>query len=265
MNDPAAEWFYAQAGRQEGPVTLAELKAKAADGTLDPRHDLVWTQGMKDWKPAGEVDGVFERRVASDEPEKSTVTPAAVAAAPAAAVNPDPYAPPGTLAADGLLPHDMVWPGARRRTFILMTILFPLVWQFGISLGVPLLVSPDAAGMAFVALIGMLLVPFVVCIYFGLQRLANVGMSRWWYLGNLVPILNLWIGYRMLACPAGYAYHKKLDGPGTALAIVYWLLVGLVLLSFVAMTVAMFGLVSSPELQQQIERALQEMLESSSQ
>jgi hypothetical protein len=39
------------------------------------------------------------------------------------------------------------------------------------------------------------------------------------------PLLNLWVAYRCLACPAGYAYHRKLDVPGIALALLYWLTV----------------------------------------
>jgi len=257
VNDSEAEWYYSQAGRQEGPVSLAGLKAKAADGTLNPRFDMVWSQGMSDWKPAGEVEGVFERRVVAEEPAKPSTG--------AVAANPDPYAPPGAHAADGILPHDMAWPGARRRTFILMTMLFPIVWQIGLTLALPLLGMQAGPEITMLVALPLMLVPMVLAIFFGLQRLANVGMSRWWYLGNLVPLLNLWIGYRMLACPAGYAYHKKLDGPGVALAIFYWLMIALVVLAFLAATMLMVGFIDSPELHQEMERLLQEMLESRTQ
>jgi hypothetical protein len=64
--------------------------------------------------------------------------------------------------------------------------------------------------------------PLVVLVYFALKRLANLGMSRMWFLAVFAPFLNLWLCYRCLACPPGYAYHKKLDGAGIALAILYW-------------------------------------------
>ena len=54
-----------------------------------------------------------------------------------------------------------------------------------------------------------------------LRRLTNLGMSRWWCLTALVPVANLWLGYRCYACPTGYAYHKKLDVAGIILAILY--------------------------------------------
>jgi uncharacterized RDD family membrane protein YckC len=52
------EWHYAKQGRQLGPVALAELSRMAASGEL-LSTDLVWKQGMAQWRPAREIDGVF--------------------------------------------------------------------------------------------------------------------------------------------------------------------------------------------------------------
>ena len=98
--------------------------------------------------------------------------------------------------------------------------------------------------------------PLVIVIHFGLKRLVNLGMSRMWCLAFFAPFLNLWVGYRCLACPAGYAYHKKLDGPGIALAVVYWL----VMLAFVSMLAAsvglLYGVIESPALHGQLRNLL---------
>jgi hypothetical protein len=80
-------------------------------------------------------------------------------------------------------------------------------------------------------------VPLLVLIHFSLKRLLNLGMSRWWLFGFLAPFLNLWLGYRCFACPAGYARHKQLDGPGIAIAIIYWLIM-LALLALIAIAIA---------------------------
>ncbi|GIW92748.1 MAG: RDD family protein [Pirellulaceae bacterium] len=56
------EWYYASGGRQMGPVSLAELQALAQAGRLHPT-DLVWTQGMTDWAPAGSVMQIFSGAV----------------------------------------------------------------------------------------------------------------------------------------------------------------------------------------------------------
>jgi uncharacterized membrane protein len=54
-----AEWFYAREGRQEGPVSFEKLTEIARGGGLNPDKDLVWTTTMKDWTPAGKVEGLF--------------------------------------------------------------------------------------------------------------------------------------------------------------------------------------------------------------
>jgi nitrate/nitrite transporter NarK len=141
-----------------------------------------------------------------------------------------------------------------------MTMVFPFVWSFGVDRAGVFLGEQFGPRILQVMLVSAMLVPWILILYFGVQRLANVGMSRWWYLGNLVPILNLWVGYRMYACPAGYAYHKKMDAIGIVLAILYWLLVALILLSVLAMIAVFFGMAGSPEVRQQINEAIQEAL-----
>ena len=246
MNDTAQNpWFFTIEGNRSGPVTLAELRVKAANGELNPRFDMVWTQGMDDWKPSGEIDGLFEKRS-----EPATPEPLAPAA--------DPYKAPTQETPGQALGLEDGWPGARRRMFLIMTIVFPILWNLGFTLGAGFLgqqLGPEI--MTFVTLAAMI-VPLIVGIYFGLQRLANVGMSRWWYLGHFVPILNLWVGYRSFACPAGYAYHKKLDGIGWVLAILYWLGVLVALAAIAAIVTILFGAVDQPELRQQVEELLRQ-------
>lgn len=53
----AQEWYYTQGDRKVGPVSARELKQAATDGTLQPT-DLVWTDGMTDWKEARTVKGL---------------------------------------------------------------------------------------------------------------------------------------------------------------------------------------------------------------
>src|SRR5262245_62510126 len=54
----ATQWFYAEGGVQRGPIAFEELKARADQGFLRP-DDLVWGEGMSDWKPAAQIDGLF--------------------------------------------------------------------------------------------------------------------------------------------------------------------------------------------------------------
>jgi hypothetical protein len=73
-------WFYAKGGQQSGPVEFNQLVQLARSGALDPQKDLVWTDTMKDWQPAGSVEGLFNQSPATAE-----MSPAADAANPYAA------------------------------------------------------------------------------------------------------------------------------------------------------------------------------------
>lgn len=249
MNEVSQEaWFYSRDGQRLGPVSFAELQAMAQQSGLDPRLDMVWTQGMANWQASGGIQGLFEKR-ASSEALGSLAPPA------------DPYTPPKLESIQEMMRRVTDWPGARRRGFLFATIIFPLLWQGAISLSAGFLTQEFGPRLMGVLGIGLGAVPILVGIYYGLLRLVNLGMSRWWYLANIVPILNLWIGYRCFACPAGYAYHKKLDGVGVALAIFYWLLVALTILVIVAVVALLLGAIGNPELQEQIQdfiRAAQE-------
>ncbi len=52
------EWHYSKNDTQFGPISSAELKQLAASGGLSP-SDLIWKEGMVEWKVAGTVKGLF--------------------------------------------------------------------------------------------------------------------------------------------------------------------------------------------------------------
>ncbi len=137
-----------------------------------------------------------------------------------------------------------------------MCLIFPFGWSAGIAAGSVFLNERLGPQIMQVALPLANVVPFIVSLVFSLKRLVNLGMSRWWYLGNLVPFLNFWVGFRCFACPAGYAIHKKLDGVGIFLAIIYWLAVAVAILALAVMVALLAGAIGTPEIQQQIRDAL---------
>ncbi len=198
---------------------------------------------MEAWKPSGEVEGLFKRR--TDEPPEVPVPTAAT-----------PYTPPEPESPEQQMVKQEEWPGARRRSFLIATLIFPTLWAFALSVGKGFLDTQFGPNITKFALPGLGLVPLLVFVYFGINRLANLGMSRWWFLGNFVPILGFWVGFRSFACPAGYAYHKKLDGPGIFLAIIYWLFVLAFLLAIAAVIAVLFGSLGTPETARQIREIL---------
>lgn len=80
-----SDWYYASGDQQLGPVSLDNIRAMAASGQL--RSDqLVWTDGMSDWQPAGSVPALGTRpadtAAAAVDPYPTTAGPATPAATP---------------------------------------------------------------------------------------------------------------------------------------------------------------------------------------
>lgn len=241
-NEP---WFYSREGVQAGPVTFEELRRKSQAGELNPRLDLVWRQGMPDWKPAGEVEGLFERR-SSSEP---ATTASSVAGSTAS-----PYAPPRRESGAESMASPGEWPGLRRRWYLLGAIGFPLLVGVGLAILDHLEIALEPAVR--IAIESVLV--SIVSLYVTIQRFPNLGMSRWWTLGLVVPFLNIWLGYRLFACPAGYEYDRKLDPAGITLAVIYWLIILIVAVVLIFFIAVLAGVAGNPEMLEAIQEVLRE-------
>jgi hypothetical protein len=250
--DTQDKWFYTREGERLGPVAFSELQAKARVAGLTPRLDMVWKQGMEEWKAAGKINGLFDK---GDAPESQKTLSSAAGGASIA----DTLEHEDTVAE--VMSKEGDWPGARRRSILFMTCIFPLIWGALYKLIASFLgpqLGPEI--MQYIELAAALL-PVIFIIYFMLMRLVNLGMSRWWFFGIFVPALNLWIGYRCFACPPGYAYHKKIDGAGIALAILYWLSFLLTQLSIAALIFIMLGEANIPVLTELLDKLPAELRE----
>ncbi len=263
MNDLSQDaWFYAQNGAKGGPVGFSALQQMAKEGKLNPRQDLVWSKGMESWLPAGDIQGLFERRAVVEAPAVAEVVAPAVPSMPVTpTLAEDPYVSPEEVEAyeSGELAPAM--PGARRRSYLFFLLIFPVLWAALLAGAATFLGSQMPQETLALILSGLLVVPALLVLVFSLMRLVNLGMSRWWFLGNLVPLLNLWVGYRCFACPAGYANHKKMDGPGILLAILYWLVISVGIAAFVALVAVVLGLVGSPEQREDLIDSIKERIE----
>lgn len=251
-------WYYTANGQRIGPVSRGELQEMAANGKLNPRYDQCWTNGMAQWTPAGEIEGLFPKPKADARDGKPAL----------AEKSPFQQQRQESKLSETDLERELrsaKWPGATRRVYLFATWVLPIIVGAAVAGLSWFLLDPenpeDVAVLPMLSGIAVLAV-FIVIVFIWLQRFQNLGMSRWWILGNFVPILNLWLGYRAMCCPAGYEYHRKLDGIGVFLAIIYW---GFILLSVVMMVlsiVAMLGLVGGgmlPEFDGFMERMMEEL------
>jgi hypothetical protein len=66
-------WYYAEGGRQRGPLSLAELLPLIAR-IADPQRVMVWRDGFDDWKPVEEVHE-FAEQLSQPSPLKATPPP----------------------------------------------------------------------------------------------------------------------------------------------------------------------------------------------
>jgi hypothetical protein len=188
-------WYVTHQDAVYGPVPFEDLKFEASRGRLKPNFDRVWKAGLKDWVLAGDVDGLFEKKEENPTDNEIEIE---------------------ELVDEYFERKD--WGGIGRAIFFLLSLALPLLMGFG------LLFARDKVeeGLMPTLLIVSGAVAAVVFIFSIFKRLRNLAMSYWWVLGLFVPLVNLWLGYRLFACPEGYAHDKDLDDAGWLVTWVYW-------------------------------------------
>ena len=199
-------WYFTSESERRGPVTFKDLRTMAASRVLDPRLDMVWKKGMQEWQQAGLVDGLFERSAIQEE----VVTKPLPSQAPLKSLR-------SSALMEKLASKDLHWPGIGRLGILFGVLLFPVIWNLILSFVSPFMVSKFGVELMETLHPMLAIVPPLVLACLFLSRLANVGMNRWWSLAVVVPFLNLWLAFRCLFCPAGYAYHRRIDWQGVAM------------------------------------------------
>lgn len=206
------EWFVTHEGKQFGPVSIDDLKFEAERGQLNPRLDMVWRKDMDDWIPAGDLEGLFVKNEVAQAEEKKKEEPQAFGMAPEESEK-------DKLRLQGR------WGGTSRGTYLLVCYLLPFLLVAGMGAGAMFLQGKVDDSLLALGGAGLALVFMIFALIVTVNRFTNLAMTRWWFLSLFVPVLNIWTYSRLFACPAGYAEHKKLDGFGWMLAIIYWLFV----------------------------------------
>lgn len=241
MSDQESVWYYTQHGERKGPVTLEVLRGALLHLKIDKDKDLIWGPGLQDWVKAEQVPQLQDMSSGPPPIENGEVhVPTVVntdasttiekAPKPTAAMNP--YKSPESSDDENALADAM----AERRdsTHKGMGRLAYFLWNLFLSLGVIggfLLIGGAAASFSDIQddvasglLIGILVassVYLIISIWITLSRLSNLSMSRWNYLWSFVPFANIWLAFRVIACPAGYGQHKQLDTAGKVMRALF--------------------------------------------
>ena len=247
QSESAKEWYATHAGEKFGPVSFDDLKQKVGRGELNPRHDTVWKQGMEGWISAGEVEGLFKKNIVPEAVGKAKESK------PVSKFEPDD-------SEEQYIPDHDKWEGTSRGGFIFFFYLFPVIWLMVLFFASGFLAEQFEPGILKLVIAGLCLFPLLVALTSMLKRFQNLGMSRAWFFGLPVPLLNCWLGYRLFACPEGYAERKKLGGIGWVLAIIYWS--PLLVAGCFGVFVAVKGTDSLPEISENHRAKFEVMMES---
>ncbi|SHJ70120.1 protein of unknown function [Rubritalea squalenifaciens DSM 18772] len=249
-------WHYTSQNQRKGPVTLENLQTLVSRGRLDLQKDMVWNPEMPEWTLAGSVQELAKVKVdpTAAPAAKPAVAPSLSAPAQQAAVPPakqpkkpekvaestSPYQTPRAQGADtgeleAAMKHrsDEKYPGVGRLGYVIYP-LFTLLLIYPLSLAIAGFSSDIESPIVRIILnMGVLLVLLIGLLYPTFGRFTNLRMSGWYFWLLFVPIANLWVGYRLFACPPGYGEHKKMDVIGWILATLYGLVCTLHILGVV--------------------------------
>ena len=131
-----------------------------------------------------------------------------------------PYATPESTQSLGEVETQRVYGGIRRLPYFAFSVLSAVVFQviaFALGYSEEATASTENAGI-FLIVLGIFL---AITLWLVASRSINSGYSPWWCLGIFIPILNIIVGIRCLACPEGYAQHKTLDTAGKVIGIIF--------------------------------------------
>lgn len=267
-------WYVTHEGQQFGPVTMEDLKYEADRGELNPRLDMVWNKNMEDWIPSGQIKGIFEKNSETEvaavpkveiEPETvvetRTATPAEITATQVTETTTAVSQFEAEETTENATLIDGKCGGTSRGGFIFICYVFPFLWFFGIVFLAKYLEGKVTPGILGMSMLVATIVPVILAIIVIFRRFKNLGMSIAWFFGLLIPILNVWLGFRLFACPEDYAAHKKLDGIGWFLAILYWLPIVVAVLATVFSVVVLTQSDPTDPYREMIENFIQKIQE----
>jgi len=174
--------------------------------------DMAWKNGMDDWVEVGSLRGIS---VKSKKDE--VVAPVAAKTSGSMSTISDASIYETAQMVPKVKSEDKQdYEGMGRFAYFVMPMIITALWVAGFHF----FKSQHAELTKSMPLVANLGIPIAFAISLMLptfSRFKNLGMSGWNFLWLIVPVVNLWVSYRLYVCPAGYSNHKKLDIPGKML------------------------------------------------
>ncbi|MBK1854189.1 DUF4339 domain-containing protein [Verrucomicrobiaceae bacterium 5K15] len=204
VTDP---WYYTDRnGAQAGPVSTAELQQMITSGRL-LNTSMVWKQGMADWTVHSQIAELQPSPQAAPVEQTESVNPYhPPASMPSPADAPSPYQPEELKEYGGI----------RRLNYFMRNLLLMVAIVVLAVLTYARRTEPSP-----IILLGALVIFLFFYLRFAILRIRNIGISGWWLLLFLVPLVNNLLNIALIACPQGFADHKKMDAAGIVLAVIF--------------------------------------------
>lgn len=176
-------------GQQQGPFSVSQLEVMYQTKKLQ-LTDLCWSEGMSEWLPISQA----LPEIGVQHPEEF-----------------NPYQAPRTLPTAAEPQLKSYYGGINRITYFLFNFVLAITSAF---------TQGNLAVMVIILVLSLAIVAL---------RMKNIGMNPWLSLLSMVPILNLLIAYRCIACQEGFADSQKLDSAGRVITWIFGIFLVLVL------------------------------------
>ena len=251
MSDPS-QWHYTdRSGKQMGPTSTEELVQLLTSQSI-PTTAMAWKNGMATWLPVNQIDELKMRLASPVAPptiDPSTTNTPEISPTLAPTISPistpqpvapekplNPYEAPSIPTDEefyAAMPSNH-YGGVGRLAYFIISIVIGVVAQ----------VTTSAMGGEQIPQDTSFLISggsIIASLFLGCSRLKNIGMTRWWYLANIVPILNIFLAVWMSSRQQGWIETQRLDTAGKIIAWILWILIILGIIAIVGVLFFLFS------------------------
>jgi hypothetical protein len=258
MNN-APQWHYTnKTGQQAGPIPTEELIELISNKTI-PTTSMAWKEGMPAWKPVNQIEDLeaalskatMPAQVSSAPPAspgQSLQTSSDQSSVPEPSINP--YEAPTIPSPEEYYSYETAsYGGIGRLAYFLISIMASIAIVGGkFAMGVSDFAKDSPAVQdAPPIVLGLGILSIFISFYLMFARFKNIGMSRWWTLGLIVPILNIFVSIWLVSRQEGWIETQRLDTAGKVIAWLCWGLIILTIIAVVAIAVFAFQTTSPPQ------------------